>query len=187
MPAAKSVDGGAAGVWHLRCGALNLASLLPAFLPEAITWAEREERRALATGDPLPPSGLELARRVGVRSPEKIRVSVVDALPMPDSPMLREAAIQSGLLGPGMIGLTLGYAIFVKAGHPDTRVLSHECRHVQQYESHGGIAAFLPVYLAQVVSAGYGSAPFEIDARDHEIDVLGPEFPFLPNENAETR
>ena len=96
---------------------------------------------------------------------------VVDALPIPGNPMLREAAVQSGLLGPGMIGLTLGYAIFVKAGHLDTRVLSHECRHVHQYESHGGIATFLPVYLAQVVSVGYASAPFEIDARNHEIDA----------------
>ncbi len=71
-----------------------------------------------------------------------------------------------------MIGLTLGYAIFVRVGHVDTRLISHECRPVYQHESHGGIAAFLPVYLAQVVSAGYDSAPFEIDGRNHEIDLV---------------
>jgi len=69
-----------------------------------------------------------------------------------------------------MIGLTLGYAIFMLGGHGDVRLLSHECRHVYQYEAHGGIAAFLPVYLAQVVGVGYVSAPFERDARIHEIN-----------------
>ena len=151
---------------------MDLQSALPALLPEAVAWAEREALGALASGDPLPPVGLEVARRVGVLSPEKIRMRVVDALPIPGNPMLREAAIQSGLLGPGMIGLTLGYAIFLRKGRVDTRLLSHECRHVYQYEAHGGIAAFLPVYLSQVVSVGYASAPFELDARNHEINVV---------------
>ncbi len=152
-------------------GVMDLRGSLSAFVPEAIAWAEHEALEALAIGDPLPPGSLEVARRVGVLSPEKIRMRVVDALPMPEDPELSAAAAQIGLLGPGMIGLTLGYAIFLKTGYMDTRVLSHECRHVHQYESHGGIAGFLPVYLAQVVSAGYGSAPFEIDARNHEIDA----------------
>ena len=150
---------------------MNLASILPSLLPEAVAWAEREALGALASGDPLPPGGLDLARRAGVLSPGKIRLKVVDELPMPKDPALRAAANQTGLLGPGMIGLTLGYAIFARTGHVDARLISHECRHVYQYESHGGIAAFLPVYLAQVVSAGYSAAPFEIDARDHEVEA----------------
>ena len=150
---------------------MDLQDTLPTLLPEAIAWAEHEALEALAIGDALQPGNLELARRVGVLSPEKIRMRVVDALPLPGNPRLREAAIQSALLGPGLIGLTLGYAIFLKAGHVNTRVLAHECRHVYQYESHGGIAGFLPVYLAQVVSGGYESAPLEIDARSHEIDA----------------
>lgn len=83
---------------------------------------------------------------------------------------MRAAALQTGLLGPGMVGLTLGYSVIVRHGHDTTRLLSHEFRHVYQYESAGSIAAFLPLYLQQIVEFGYDNAPLEIDARLHEID-----------------
>ena len=61
-------------------------------------------------------------------------------------------------VGPGMIGLTLGYSIFIVRGHMGRRLVSHECRHVYQYETHGSIAAFLPVYLQQIATVGYQNA-----------------------------
>jgi hypothetical protein len=48
---------------------------------------------------------------------------------------------------PCMIGLTLGHSILIVRGYMGNRLVSHECRHVYQYEIHGSIAAFLPVYL----------------------------------------
>jgi hypothetical protein len=42
---------------------------------------------------------------------------------------------------------------------------------VHQYEAAGSIAAFLPLYLQQIVLYGYERAPFEVDARAHERDV----------------
>jgi hypothetical protein len=54
-------------------------------------------------------------------------------------------------------------------GYGTPRLISHEFRHVAQYEVAGSIEAFLPVYLAQIVEAGYEAAPFEVDARNHEI------------------
>lgn len=149
---------------------MDLAGILPALLPAAVAWAMLQERAAISGGEPLTPDGLRIARRAGVLVPGRIRVRTVDALPVPDDPELREAAIRAGLIAPGMVGLTLGYGIFVRRGHADRRLLSHECRHVQQYEAHGGIAGFLPVYLAQVARDGYADAAFEIDARDHERD-----------------
>src|SRR5207249_7082459 len=71
--------------------------------------------------------GLELARSVGVVKPEKIRIGVVDRLPMPTDSALREAAVQTGLLGPGMIGLTLGYAVLICRRSEERRV-GKECR-----------------------------------------------------------
>jgi hypothetical protein len=38
-----------------------------------------------------------------------------------------------------------------------------------QYEQNGSIAGFLPLYLKQVIEAGYHNAPFEADARAHEL------------------
>jgi len=100
-------------------------------------------------------------------------VQVVDALPLPEDQELRDIATQTGLLGPGMIGLTLGYAVFVCRGHDaSVRLLSHEFRHVYQYEVLGSIKLFLPVYLQQIAQFGYGDAPLEVDARAHEKDEV---------------
>ena len=86
--------------------------------------------------------------------------------------MLRQVALETGLLGPGSIGLTLGHSIFIVRGHMSPRLLSHECRHVHQYEIYGSIAAFLPVYLEQIATVGYLGAPLERDARAHEIETV---------------
>ena len=151
---------------------VDLASVLPILLPRAIAWANARSAEVLENGAPLTESGLRLARAVGVSRPERIRLSSVPSLPLPDDPELREVAIETGLLGPGMIGLTLGYGIYVCDGHLDNRLISHECRHVFQYEAAGSIEAFLPDYLQQIAVYGYADAPFEIDAREHEMDGL---------------
>src|SRR5262245_52116414 len=150
---------------------MDLVAALPLLLPRAVAWAEAQAQSCLAFGVPLSASGLAIARSVGVRKPESIRVDVVHTLPMPDDPALREAAIQAGLLSPGMVGLTLGYAVFLCKGHDaNRRLLSHEFRHVHQYESAGSIGEFLPIYLSQIVQFGYLNAPYERDARAHERD-----------------
>jgi len=150
---------------------MDLQALLPQLLPPAIAWAEGVAADVAAKGLPLNSSALSDARIVEVRFPERIRVLMVDQLPLPEDPDLRAAAIQTGLLGPGMIGLTLGHAILICHGHISRRVLSHECRHVAQYEEAGSIASFLPVYLASIVQpgVGYSNSPFERDAAAHEL------------------
>ena len=150
---------------------MNLLAILPQLLPSAIAWAQAQADHVAAVGLSLSESGLGVARRVGVRHPEQIRIKLVEQLPMPEEPMLKEAAIQTGLLGPHMAGLTLGYNILICRGQDTVRLLSHECRHVYQYETLGSIAAFLPVYLQQIATVGYDNAQFEIDARAHEFSA----------------
>lgn len=67
------------------------------------------------------------------------------------------------------MGLTLGYAIFLVEGRVRHRLLTHECRHVCQYECAGSIKAFLPEYFKQIAKVGYDAAPYELDALEHEI------------------
>ena len=148
---------------------MNLLQQLPGLLPGAIAWAEARAKRAAEVGEPLTPLEIDMARAVGVAKPELVRVEAVERLPMPEDPALRDAALQAGLLGPNMTGLTLGHAVFICRGHRTRRLLSHELRHVHQYEQAGSIAAFLPIYLRQVLEVGYHSAPFEMDARAHEL------------------
>jgi len=145
---------------------INLMAQLPRLLPKAVEWADRQQREILATGIPLTPAEIVMAREVGVAQPDKIRVKVVVSLPLPEDPELSAAALQTGLLGPNMTGLTLFYGIFIcKSVVGSRNLIAHECRHVQQYERYGSVAAFLQEYLFQIVTAAYFNAPFEQDAR----------------------
>ena len=150
---------------------IDLAAALPRLLPLAIPWVQSQEANALATGRPLTVTELALANSVGVRNASRVRIKLVNQLPKPTHPELRVAAEQTGLLGPNTAGVTFGYAVFIRHGFDTNRLVSHELRHVSQYEAAGSIAAFLPVYLAQIVSVGYEQAPFELDARYHERDA----------------
>ena len=150
---------------------MDLRNVLPQILPHAIAWAEFQSQHVASLGTALPDKFIDIARRVGVQHPELIRVKLVDQLPIPEEPILRQAALETGLLGPNMVGLTLGYSILLVQGHESVRLISHECRHVHQYEVFGSIEKFLPVYLQQIVEFGYENAPLEVDARAHEINI----------------
>jgi len=101
--------------------------------------------------------------------PEKVRVQVVEELPAPQDPVLVAAAGRIGLMPQAASGMTLGYAVLLKRGaEKDTRLLSHELRHVAQYEEKGGIRPFLAVHIPQLMQFGYEDSPFERDARAHE-------------------
>jgi len=148
---------------------MDLTSAFPVILPLAVTWAEARSREVQAHGRALDAQQLALARSVDVSRPELVRIVSVSAMPKPDSATLRQAAMQAGLLGSGTVGLTLGYGIILVRGHESNRLLSHELRHVHQYELAGSIAAYLPVYLYQILEFGYHDAPYERDAREHEV------------------
>ncbi len=150
----------------------DLQSLLPSLLPRALEWVRDQSGLVLESGMPLSESDLNIARMVGVSRPEKIRTSIVSELPRPDDPELRQVAMDTGLLGPDAIGVTFGYAIYLRRGHLSGRLLSHECRHVYQYELAGSIDAFLREYLWQIATVGYHAAPLEVDARRHELDSV---------------
>src|SRR5258708_6776988 len=118
----------------------DLRAALPFLLPKAVAGGEERAAEILSSGMPLDDTGLTLAQRVGVAHPQRIRVSMVSRLPLPSDPQLQEAALATGLLGPNMIGLTLGHGIYICHGQSTARLLSHECRHVFQYEQAGSIA-----------------------------------------------
>ena len=86
---------------------IDLKVELPRLLPKAVEWAERQQADILATGIPLSPEQMVVARGVGVAQPNNIRIKLVDRLPLPEYPDLAAAALQTGLLGPNMTGLTL--------------------------------------------------------------------------------
>ena len=150
-----------------------LHDLLPQLMPKAIAWAKEQEDYILLNGRGLSDEEHKIAVKVGVIHPDKIRVCTVDQVPSPDDSMLAYLCEYTGLLGPDTVGLTLHYGIFVRSGYQESlSLLAHECRHVAQYEEHESIAAFLGVYLTEILEYGYEASPLEVDARMKAWEVL---------------
>lgn len=145
---------------------------LPPFddlLNRATAWAERESAKILAQGVTLSPTGLALAQRVGVRFPEKIRVSIVPMIPFPEDPILRALACEKKMIAEDTGGMTLFYGLYIREDQKQRRTIwPHEYRHVAQYECCGSIRTFLSFYLREVIHFDYGPGPFEVDARKAE-------------------
>lgn len=137
----------------------------------ATEWAEQQSALILCSGIPLNANNTNLARSVGVVHPERIRLLHVTQIPLPGNPQLIKMATETGLITPNIAGLTLGYGIYLRHLQCTNRLLSHEFRHVYQYEQAGSIAAFLAEYLKQIAQYGYVNAPLEIDARRHEVSA----------------
>lgn len=145
---------------------IDLRTALPYLLPKAIEWAEKQQSYILSSGFELSADQLSIARGVGVVRPEEIRVKLVERLPSPGDPELAQAVLQTGLLGPNMVGITFFYGIYIceRAFH-SRNLIAHECRHVYQYEQKGSIISFLQEYLLEIVTHGYARAPLEQDAQ----------------------
>ena len=148
-------------------GDADVASLAP----RAIAWAEREAAIVAVEGRPLTSAQSALAKSVGVAHPERIRIQAVDRFPLPQEADVKAAALRIGLARPSVVGLTLGHSVLVRRGYEnDAQLLSHEFRHVFQYESRGGIAPFLAQHIRDLAQFGYDDSPFEVDARRYEWD-----------------
>jgi hypothetical protein len=142
---------------------------LAVLAPKAIAWAEALSATVTRSGAALTPLQRHIAVKSGVRDASRIRIVVTDRVPLPDEATLRAAAMKVGLSEEWAAGMTLGYAVIVRRGYEnDVRLLSHEFRHVAQYEAVGGIAPFLTAHLQHLAQFGYENSPFEVDARAHE-------------------
>lgn len=150
---------------------MDLKTQLPGILPLAIEWAENVSGFIQSTGISLDEDKQKIAVSVGVSSLEKVTILIADNMPQPEHPILKEASLQTGLTGPDTAGLTLGHSIFIKRDCVSDRLISHELRHVHQYESFQSISAFLTEYLRQIIDYGYYDAPLELDARQQELLV----------------
>jgi hypothetical protein len=149
----------------------DLAAALPRLLPLAIGWVQAQEVEVLASGRALTDIEMRLAVAVGVRDVDRVRLKSFTQMPQPDDPELRALGVQTGLLGPHIGGITFGHGIYIRRGQLTNRLVSHELRHVHQYETAGSIASFLQAYLRQIADVGYGRAALELDAQQYERDT----------------
>jgi hypothetical protein len=147
-------------------------ALVKMVLPLACKWAEKQEAVILLDGVGLTPSQVADARQIGVAHPERVRLRVVDEIPMPVHPLLRDAAERTGLISPLVAGMTLRYGVFIQSEYwGERRLVVHELVHTHQYERFGGFRPFLEKYLYECITPGYPFGPLEQEAKriEHEM------------------
>ena len=136
-------------------------------LPVACAWAAEQEAVILRDGVALTASQIDDARQIGVAHPERVRLRVVEQIPLPLHPMLRDAAEVTGLISPRTAGLALRYGIFIRSeSWGERRLVVHELAHTAQYERLGGFQPFLEQYLYECITPpGYPFGPLEREAK----------------------
>ncbi len=142
----------------------DIQAKIDRLFPRVLAWYEAVEAGLLPGGRPLTAQEIEVARKVGVQDPSKVRVVVLEKFPMPADPELLVEAERYGLSSHFEGGRTNGYVIMLKPWlAEDKTVLAHELVHVGQHDRMGR-AAFLRRYLIEMEVLGYARSPMELEA-----------------------
>ncbi len=84
-------------------------------VPLAYEWAKAQEDFVLARGIPLSPPQIDDARLAGVRDCERVRILIVDRIPLPEGGELAEAARRARIITPDTRCAGFGHAVIVRA------------------------------------------------------------------------
>jgi hypothetical protein len=147
---------------RLATPSIEVKAKVASFLPITLAWYDSTEQSLLPRGRPLTTTEYVNAHKLGVKQPEKVRVIVTDTFPVPNHPLIAQAAKEFGLGSDHEEGRTMGYAILLKS-HADQTTLNHELVHVSQIERLGQ-KRFLERYLYEIEILGYARAPLELEA-----------------------
>jgi hypothetical protein len=117
-------------------------------LPLAYSWAKAQEEYILSRGAPLGARYRADADRVGVRDFARVRMLVVDRVPLPEDPDLAEAAQRAHIITDACRGIAIGHGIVIRADcWQDRELVLHQLVHVAQCERTGGLEPFVRQYL----------------------------------------
>ena len=143
------------------------------FASLACQWAKKQEAYILKHGTPLGPRQIADAERVGVKDCARVRVLVVDRIPLPDDHELAEAARHAQIITDASRGVAIGHGIIIRADSWQNReLLLHQFVHVAQCERSGGLESFVSEYLCDRRTCrdfSVGSLEDEARGRAREI------------------
>ena len=133
----------------------------------ALEWALTQEAFIFKYGAPLRPAQIEDAQRAGVRDIDRVRVLVVDRIPLPDDERLAEGARHAQIITEASRAVTVGRGIIVRADSwQDRELLVHALVHVAQCERSGGLETFVAEYLTdRTTCAAFSVGALEDEAR----------------------
>lgn len=140
--------------------------------PLACAWAKTQEAYILRHGVPLNEGQLADARRAGVKHPTRVRLLVVDRIPLPEDKELAEAARRAQIMTDASRGVAMGHGIIIRADSWQNReLLLHQLVHVAQCERSGGLESFVNEYLLDRRS----SRDFSLGSLEDEARSLARE------------
>lgn len=142
-------------------------------LPLAYQWAKAQEDYVFAHGTPLSPQHMADASLAGVQDCERIRMLVVDRIPLPEGGELAGAARRVQIITEDTRCVGFGHAIIIRAeAWGDRELLLHNLVHIAQCERSGGLEQWVRQYLVdRQNSATFSVGSLEDEARRiaHEI------------------
>ena len=148
-------------------------------LPAACNWAYALEEFVLARGIPLSPGRMADATLVGVQDPARIRVLVVDRIPLPDDPELAEAARRNGIITDETRCIGFGHALIIRGdAWNDRELILHNLIHIAQCERSGGLEQWVRDYLCdRATCADFTLGSFEAEARERARELCAANMP----------
>jgi len=146
-------------------------------LPVAYQWAKGQEEFILARGAPLGPAYIDDARRLGVKDCSRVKVLVVDRIPLPDNEELAQAARCTQIITDVSRGVAIGHGIIIRADcWGDRELILHQLVHVAQCERTGGLEPFVRQYLCERrTCAKFTLGSFEEEARRIAREICTPD------------
>jgi hypothetical protein len=135
------------------------------YFPIVVQWVAEMEKVIIDRGQRLPPENRKDAEAIGIQRADDVRIFVLNSIPLPTDPGLKQLVEETELITDKTSGITFGHGIVLKNGAIDRRLVAHELVHVMQYEKFGGIEAFLKEYVKEVAfPPGYPHGPLEREA-----------------------
>jgi hypothetical protein len=146
--------------------------------PLAYQWAKDQEQFILTSGAPLGPGHIADARRAGVQNVSRIKILVVDRIPLPDHKELAEAARHTDIITDASRAVTIGHGIIIRADcWGDRELIVHQLVHIAQCERSGGLEPYLQEYLCdRHTCANFTIGSFENEARRTAQEICAADF-----------
>lgn len=136
-------------------------------LPLAYQWAKAQEEFVLERGVPLGPEHTTDALLAGVQDCTRVRVLVVDRIPLPENPELAEAARRIGILTEDTRCIGFGRALIIRVdAWGDREMVLHNLVHIAQCERSGSLEQWVREYLGDRANCpDFTIGAYEVEAR----------------------
>jgi len=122
-------------------------------LPRAHEWAKAQEEFARARGIPLGPRQRRDAQLAGVQDCARVRVLVVDRIPVPEDPELAQAARRIGIITEDTRCMGFGHVLIIRVdAWNDRELILHNLVHIAQCERSAGLEQWVRCYLGDRTS-----------------------------------